>query len=275
MRRTCQVLEQLVGLKLTAGGLSQALDRVADRLHLQQRQLLTQLREAPAVFVDETSWWVGEPGWWLWAFTTPETTLYQVVSSRGSQVVEETLGQQFSGTLVSDCLASYDPPSYAKHKCIAHHLKAISQARDGPDTHDPSYLDQWSLFFKTVIATHGLLVKSPDSHELLGLIPQLERWRDRLLAHVACQPGDLTIQKRLEKQRPHLLGCLYNTAAEPTNNRAERALRPAVIARKISCGNKTARGKQTWETLASLAATSKQRDLSFVDSLAEQLPLSR
>lgn len=275
MRRTCQVLQQLVGLKLTAGGLSQALDRVADRVHFQRQQLLGELREAPAVFVDETSWWVGEPGWWLWAFTTPETTLYAVEPSRGSQVVEETLGQQFSGTLVSDCLASYDPPSYAKHKCIAHHMKAISQARDRPDTRDPSYLDQWKLFFQTVRATHGLLAPSPDSHERHGLIPALERWRDRLLAQVPRQPGDLTIQKRLEKQRPHLLGCLYNPAAEPTNNRAERALRPAVIARKISCGNKTSRGKRTWETLASLAATSKQRNLSFVDSLAEQLSLSR
>jgi hypothetical protein len=275
MRRTCQVLENLLGLKLTAGGLSQALDRVADRVHFQRQQLLTDLREAPAVFVDETSWWVGEPGWWLWAFTTPETTLYAVEPSRGSQVVEETLGESFSGTLVSDCLASYDPASYKKHKCIAHHLKAISQARDGPDTRDPSYLDQWSLFFKTVIATHTLLVQPSGSKDLAGLIPRLERWRDRLLSKVPRQPGDLTIQKRLEKQRPHLLGCLYNTAAEPTNNRAERALRPAVIARKISCGNKTTRGKQTWETLTSLAVTCKQRNLSFVDSLAEQLSLSR
>ena len=275
MRKTCQVLENLVGLKLSPGGLSQALDRVADRVRFEQQQLLTDLREAPAVFVDETSWWVGEPGWWLWAFTTPETTLYAVEPSRGSQVVLQTLGEQFSGTLVSDCLGSYDPPPYAKHKCIAHHMKAISQARDGPDTRDPSYLDQWSLFFKTVIATHSLLVESPGSHDLPALIPQLERWRDRLLAEVPTQPADLTIQKRLEKQRPHLLGCLYNTAAEPTNNRAERALRPAVIARKISCGNKTTRGKQTWETLASLAATSKQRNLSFVDSLTDQLSLSR
>jgi len=275
MRRTCQVLEQLVGLKLTAGGLSQALDRAADRVRSQHKQLVTELREAAAVFVDETSWWVGEPSWWLWAFTTPETTLYRVEPSRGSQVVEETLGKEFTGTLVSDCLGSYDPPPYAKHKCIAHHLKAISQARDGPDTGDPSYLEQWTLFFKTVTVTHALLVEQPHSQQLRDLIPQLERWRDRLLSDVPRQPGDVTIKNRLEKQRRHLLGCLYNTAAEPTNNRAERALRPAVIARKISCGNKTTRGKRTWETLASIAATSKQRNLSFVDILAQQLSLSR
>ncbi|HXD86743.1 MAG TPA: transposase [Urbifossiella sp.] len=49
----------------------------------------------------------------------------------------------------------------------------------------------------------------------------------------------MRIRNRLEKRKPHLLTCLDRLeAAEPTNNRAERALRPAVIARKISCGNK-------------------------------------
>jgi hypothetical protein len=275
MRKTCQVMENLVGLKLTPGGLSQALDRMADRLDSQRQQLRTDLRQAPAVFVDETSWWVGEPGWWLWTFTTPETTLFVVEKSRGSRVVLQTLGPQFSGTLVSDCLASYDPPDYAKHKCISHHLKAIAQARDRPDTHDTSYLDQWTLFFKTVSATHAMLVEQPRSKTIQGLVPQLERWRDRLLNQAPRQTGDLTIQKRLDKQRRHLLGCLYNTAAEPTNNRAERALRPAVIARKISCGNKTTRGKRTWETLASIATTLKQQNISFIDTLAQQLSLSR
>ena len=59
-------------------------------------------------------------------------------------------------------------------------------------------------------------------------------------------PGGLSqATDRVAKQRSHLIGCLYDLAAEPTNNRAERSLRPAVIARKISCGNKTDRGRQT------------------------------
>jgi hypothetical protein len=273
MRQTCRILERFAGLRLSPGGLSQALDRAADRLASHHQSLVQQLRRAPAVFADETSWWVGEPGWWLWTFTTPHTTLYVVDSSRGSQVVKRILGAQFSGTLVSDCLASYDPPDYRKHKCIGHHLKAIAQARDRPDTADSPYLQQWRTFLKTVSAVHALLVERPQRAG--KLVPPLEQWRDRLLAHPPAQPGDLIIYRRLHKQRPHLLGCLYNTAAEPTNNRAERALRPAVIARKISCGNKTVRGKRTWETLVSLTVSWKQQGLDAVEILAQALPLTR
>jgi hypothetical protein len=75
------------------------------------------------------------------------------------------------------------------------------------------------------------------------------------------------------KQRSHLMGCLYDLSAEPTNNRAERSLRPAVIARKISCGNKTDRDRRTWQILASLAATCAQRGNDLVDYIMDNVPI--
>jgi len=99
----------------------------------------------------------------------------------------------------------------------------------------------------------------------------LELWIDRLLNESVDGAGEMRIRNRLAKQRSHLIGCLYDLAAEPTNNRAERSLRPAVIARKISCGNKTDRGRQTWQTIASLAATCLQRGEDLIDYLTTQL----
>ena len=55
---------------------------------------------------------------------------------------------------------------------------------------------------------------------------------------------------------------------DPTNNLAERQLRPAVIRRKLSCGNKTRRGARTFEVLASLAATCRQRGEDFLQIAA-------
>jgi hypothetical protein len=60
---------------------------------------------------------------------------------------------------------------------------------------------------------------------------------------------------------------------DATNNLAERQLRPAVIARKISCGNKTQKGARTWQILTSLAATCAQRTTSFIAELARAAPL--
>jgi transposase len=128
MRKTCAVLQQLTGLRLTPGGLAQAVQRAAGKLESEYDALKAKLRASAAVFADETSWWVGGPGWWLWTFTNDQATLYAVEKSRGSQVVLETLGPDFPGILVSDCLNSYDPPEYRKHKCIAHHAQAIKEA---------------------------------------------------------------------------------------------------------------------------------------------------
>lgn len=273
-RKTCSVLKQLCGLSITPGGLAQALARVAQKVEPEYAQLKQQVRTSTAVFADETSWWVGGPGWWLWVFTTSQgATFYRVEESRGTQVVRDTLGDDFPGILVSDCLSSYDPVDYRKHKCIAHHLKAIKKARERPDTQDTSYLDEWTRLFQEVIA----LYHERDQHSSPSFTQrksQLNAWVDRLLECTRTQSGDAAVQNRLLKQRAHLLGCLDDTAAEPTNNRAERALRPAVIARKLSCGNKTEAGRHTWQILASLAATCEGLSIDFVEFCASRLPLA-
>jgi rRNA maturation protein Nop10 len=272
MRNTCCVLQQF-GLKFTPGGLSQALVRMAHRVQNWFESLQADLRQSPAVYGDETSWWVNGPGWWLWGFTTPHTTVYRVADNRGSVVVNEMLGDDFRGVLVSDCLASYNPPRYRKHKCIAHHLRAIAEARKRPDTPDPGYLDRWKWLFKAV----NVLWKARPAMAPEAFARERARLTticDQLLNRPVSQAGDVSVQNRLLKQWAHLLTCLDNPAVEPTNNRAERALRPAVIARKISCGNRTDRGRHCWEILVSLAVTCQQRGLHFIDELAARLPLA-
>jgi len=143
-----------------------------------------------------------------------------------------------------------------------------------PGHAESAYLNQWILLFKVVIVLHRLAAQGKlDASTLIERRAHLERWIDRLLDESVEWAGEARIRNRLRKQRRYLIGCLYELAAEPTNNRAERALRPAVIARKISCGNKTDRGRQTWQVLASLAATCVQRGEDVIDYLTTLLLL--
>lgn len=174
--------------------------------------------------------------------------------------------------LVSDCLNVYDGVSCRKYKCIAHHQRAIAAARDRPDTLDDSYLQQWKWLFKAVIALWKARPTMPEE-AFAAERARLEATVERLLHQPVVQSGDLAVQNRLLKQWAHLTGCLHEPLAEPTNNRAERSLRPAVIARKLSCGNRTERGRRTWEILASLAATCQQNADDFVDWIAPKLLL--
>ena len=273
MRKTCSLFERLLGLTLTPGGLSQALDRVAQRCRGEYYRILDQVRHSPAVYADETSWWVGEAGWWLWTFTTPEATLYRVEQSRGNGIVRKTLGRDFQGVLVTDCGAMYDEIECRKHKCIAHHLQAIKRAREMQSSRFHLYLDEWVEFFRRVIALWKERPQLPPPEFELRRT-NLETQCDELLSRELRWPGDIKVQKRLKRKRAHLLTCLHDPYAEPTNNRAERSLRPAVIARKLSCGNRTILGKQTWEIIHTLAVTCHQKAESLIDYLTPRLQLA-
>jgi transposase len=260
MRKTCGVLQDLCGLKLSPGGLSQALDRLADRVNNDYQGLFADLRAGPATYVDETSWWVGGSGHWLWVFTSPSTTLFQVANHRSSRLVTEVLTVDYRGVLVSDCLGTYDTLPYErKHKCIAHHQKAIREQLDSPGLGDRTYLEAWRAFFRAVTTIWKSWAILPPQQQAAARA-NFAQQRDELLARERTQSQDLRIRNRLQKQQPFLLTCLEQPEViEATNNRAEQALRPAVIARKVSCGNKTERGKETWQVLTSLLVTWWQR----------------
>jgi transposase len=267
MRRTCAVLRQIFGLGLSPGGLSQALARLARKLEPAYENLLARLRDGPYVHSDETSWWVGGPGHWLWVFADKQTTVYRVASGRGRNIVTENLGTDYDGVLVSDCLSVYDDVNLRQQKCYSHHLKAISKALEqGPS----EYLLELKAMLKAAMVLKSL---SADGVDVAEHRQALEQTAQRLLNQP--RPGiEEKVRLRLHKQQDHLFTFLDHPDVEATNNLAERQLRPAVIARKLSCGNKTPRGACTWQILASLAATCGQRLESFAKIVSHAAVLS-
>ena len=274
MRRSCAVLKTLCGLSLSPGGLAQLLQRASVRLDDWYCEIVQKIRSSRAVFADETSWYVGQPGWWLWVFTTPEATIYRIEAGRGADVVQETLTEEFAGMLVSDCLASYNPIECRKHKCIAHHLRALSEHQETLKTRglESEYLSLWKLQLKDVIATYN---RRPTmaAEDYAVKVLQLKRGVENLLERSPPEPEEVRFRDRLRRQRDHLLGCLSEPAAEPTNNRAERDLRPAVIDRKLSCGNKTIAGKTAWEVVRSVVTTANKQGDNLTEAIVPHLRL--
>ena len=261
-------------LQLSAGGLSRALDRLATKVQSHYQAIAKALREAPVVHSDETSWWVGGPGWWLWVFANAHNTLYLVDQSRGRCVLTELLGTDFGGVLVSDCLAIYDDATPLQHKCYAHHHKAIRQAKALHPHQGEGFLTELSALLRAAVALQGQKAES-DPESFHALRQALERKAAQLLDAPRSEPSEEAVRNRLQKQRDHLFTFLDHDGVDATNNLAERQLRPAVIARKISCGNKNPKGARTWQILASLAATCAQRATSFIAELASAAPLQQ
>ncbi len=273
MRKTCATLRTLCGLKLTPGGLSQALARVAGKLESSYEELIQRLRAASVVHSDETSWWVGGPGHWLWVFTNCGTTVYVVEASRGRQVVHEVLGADYPGVLVSDCLSTYDDATALQHKCYSHHFVALKEAMAEHPQQGEGYLSQVRALLRTALLLKAL---EADRHDPRygQCVQTLEQRAESLLSAPRAQPQEERIRNRLWKQRDHLFTFLNHPDVDATNNRAERQLRPAVIARKVSCGNKTKAGARTWQILTSLAVSATQAGESFADRVRAAVRLA-
>ena len=268
MRKTVTVLEEHFGLKLTPGGLALALQRLGRRVAADYDQLPDLLRKSAVVHADDTSWWVGQPGWWLHVFTTSETTCYVVAEGRASDVTLNILGDQFAGTLVSDCASVYDDLNASQQKCYSHHLKAVAEACQTHPQRGEGYLHQIQALLRTAIVLKALQ-ESADRQRFEVCLNQLKARAQALLEPPRTQVQEEKVRKRLWKQRDHLFTFLERVDVPATNNLAERQLRPAVIARKISCGNKTPRGAQAWARLTSMSATCQQRGNDFVDFIAQ------
>jgi transposase len=278
MRKTCAVLRDLMGLALSPGGLAQALARMAGRLKAEDDALLEALKSEPVLHTDETSWFVGRPGFSLWVLTNEAGTCYRIVPSRSRATAEALMGD-YQGVLVSDCLNIYDGLTPHQHKCYAHHLKEIGKALEDPRAKASAYLPELRGLLLAAMALKVEAANLP-ADQLAKMRQTLEANADRLLGseRTQMQAGEAAsleekLRQRLLKQRDHLFTFLDHEAVSATNNLAERQLRPAVISRKLSCGNKTERGARTWEVLASLAATCRQTGTSFADFLKPRLAL--
>jgi transposase len=77
------------------------------------------------------------------------------------------------------------------------------------------------------------------------------------------------VANRLRKQADHIFTFLDMEGIDPTNNLAEQQLRPAIITRKVSCGNRSVQGANSWQEICSLIITAKQQGKSFLDMLRD------
>lgn len=267
--KTSQTLRELGGITISPGGLAQLFQRMAAKLEPDYEALRAKLLAAPSVHTDETSWWVGGPKASLCVFCNAQATYYRVVESKNRETFHETIAKEWPGVLVSDCLSVYDNATQHQQKCYAHHLKAISQALEqGGDGRAGSYLWRCKQLLRGAMKlARGWEKRAPPERE-----EQLRALRHAAKVMLGSarvdKPQEEAVRVRLSKQIDHLFVFLEKPGVEATNNLAERQLRPAVIARKISCGQRTWKGAKAWEVLASLGASARQTAASFAELVA-------
>lgn len=257
------LLRDRFSLTVTGGGLVQAMHRTARRAQPTYDHLAATVRGSPVVTADETSWRVAADLQWLWAFVTAETTVYAIQPGRGLAQAAVVIGQDYPGVLIRDGWQSYRQFTHALHQtCLAHLLRTCRRLLldypEQPWVRDVKQILQAALHTRTqyrqgAISAHGLAVARGQYLERLGRL--LERTPSRRLAV-------RRFQGHLVREYDAIFSFLFEPTLDATNWRAEQALRPAVVTRKMcGGGNRTARGARSQEILATVLRTADQRGL--------------
>ncbi|NJM39599.1 MAG: transposase [Anaerolineae bacterium] len=230
-------------------------------------QLMLRLRGSEAVNVDETGWRINADNAWLWVFTNDELSVYVIERSRAHEVAERVLGQDFAGVVGCDCFLAYDPLPYRQNKCAAHLLRRCKELIDLKSgqavkfSHAVATLLREAIVLKKQRATLSPHVYALDC-------AACETKLDALLQGRYSDPDNARFAKLLRKQRSRLLTFLYVDAVQPTNNAAERELRPAVIVRKTNGCNRSDSGAKVHATVTSVLRTCYKQGIDFVAFVA-------
>jgi hypothetical protein len=253
-------------LSLSVGAIVAATQRVARAGTVAVTAIRDRIRASPVVQADETGWREQGRNGYVWTFSTP-TERYFVRRGRHKAVVDEVLGETFSGVLGCDFYAGYHHYAGRKQRCWAHLLRDIHDLCGLYP--DDTRLRRWATGVREVYdAACGF--QSPDAAVRRHAQQGFER---RLLARSRRYVDDPTaVQAKLCRRIVRFLPELFVFVAEPAvpadNNGAERSLRHLVVSRKISGGTRSAEGTDTKMTLASLFGTWRAQGL-------DPLPLCR
>ena len=253
-------LDTVHGLRLSVGAIVAATQRVAHMAQGVMTDIREQIRGSPVVCADETGWREDGHNGYVWTFSTPDLR-YFLRRGRSKAVVDEALGQEFAGVLVSDFYAAYHHYDGPKQRCWAHLLRDIHDQRVlYPDDHR---LGRWAKTVNLLYRQAKAFTHPSERQRRLAALA----WEGRLLAR--CRPylddpaaAQAKLCRRIERHIKELFVFVAEPQVPSDNNAAERSLRPLVTSRKISGGTRSPQGTDTKMTLASIFGTWRAQGLN-------------
>jgi transposase len=220
-----------------------------------------------AVHADETYWTLDGQRAYYWIHATEQYIHFQFDTSRAGEVSRELLGVDFAGTLVTDCYSAYDAQgAKAKQKCLSHLARTARdwQKLTSPDSAEYRFFESVQKWVKRGCNFHRRrmrLLPPEQADEKAWLRAELQRLQGCPLNHDKAA----TLQERINRYADCWLVFLDDPRVPPTNNHAERCLRPLVILRKITFGHRTRSGATRMARLMTIQETAKRHGRRVLD----------
>jgi transposase len=269
-RTTQQAMAEVFGVPMSVGTIRQLEQATTEAVAAPVEEARTYVHEQAVAHLDETSWRQGDKRAWLWVAVTSWVTVCVVRMSRGGQVARELLGERFSGILVTDRYSAYNwYPVRWRQLCWAHLLRDFEamRGRGGASEEIGKALlaQAHQMFTWWHRVREGTLHRSTFRSYMTPLRREVERL---LEAGRRCGvPKTAGTCRDILKRREALWTFVQLEGVEPTNNAAERAIRPGVQWRKGSFGTQSAEGSRFVESMLTVVATLKQQQRNVLEYL--------
>ena len=269
-RTTQQVMDEVFGVPLSGGTSSQLEQTTTAAVAAPVEEARTYVHEQKVAHVDETSWRPGSKRAWLWGAVTSWVTVFVVRMSRGGHVARELLGETFAGILVTD-RSSADNwyPVRWRQVCWAHLLRDFAAMRDrggrSAEIGEALLARAHQMFTWWHRVRAGTLQRS----SFRSYMSPLRREVEQLLVAGRCcgVPKTAGMCRDILKRREARWTFVQVEGVEPTNNAAERLLRPGVLWRKGSFGTQSKAGSRFVERMLTVVATLKQQQRNVLEYL--------
>ena len=255
-----QVVVEIFGIPASKGTIDAALMRMSAILADPWSELRDAIRKADAIHLDETTWRLAGAQQWLWVAASALVACYRIDPSRGQQAAKALIGEDFGGFAVTDRYAGYHFLDILQQQlCWAHvirQLVEISQRNGTPGRRGRKLV----ALAREVIAAHRVYLENglePDwlADRLAPLRAQIRTLLEQCAAGRHARTANFAAGLLEEYEALWTFADVPDLAIDATNNAAERAIRHAVLMRKLQGGTQSDRGSRWIERIQSVRET--------------------
>lgn len=264
-RETIQdICRNIFNFHISTGAVQKVIDRASHAIIPIYDRIGFIARRSPVNHIDETSWFQQGLLRWLWTMTNKNIAFFKIHENRSKEAFNALI-DDWNGILVSDGYGLYRKWVGGRQTCLAH---LIRDARNLAERDDESF----QRFGRNMLDLLRQLCRFADKP------PSSKKWEDwfshfmlMIFLFEGSDDDAGKLARRLGREMDSLWTFLEEDGVEPTNNRAERALRFGVLWRKRSMGTQSDKGDRWVERILSLKQTCKIRAVSSFDILHQAM----
>jgi transposase len=264
LERLSTLLSTILGLEISEGAIVNILSASREAFAAQREAIRARLFSGTILQSDETGLRVGKDNWYLWVFHHDDSAVFVAKPTRAQSVIGDFLGDFTPQYWVSDRYAGQLGWAEKENQvCLAHLIRDVQYAIDSGDgVIGPDLRHLLGEACK-------IAARRPELSDatLKSYACRLEARLDKIMARTPTHSAGVKLKEMIKRTRRHLFVFMTVRELPATNNGSERAIRPAVIFRKVTYCFRSAWGAELYADIRSVIETGRRRAIDAFEAI--------